>query len=204
MNLIELFILAAGLSMDAFAVSICIGLTVQKNGEKLSFASFLKKALIVGGYFGVFQAGMPVLGYITASLFAERIINYDHWVAFILLSFLGVRMIAGSLQKDDNDYIPAAQSSENTIESTLGVKKMFPLAVATSIDAMAVGVSFAFLKVQIISAVAFIGVTTFVLSVIGVKIGNVFGARFKSKAEFAGGAILIFIGIKILIEHLLG
>ena len=178
--------------MDAFAVSICIGLTFTKNG-----GTFLKKALIVGLYFGIFQAGMPVIGYFAATFFAEKIIDYDHWVAFILLGFLGVRMIAGSFQKDE----PIVKESS---VSGLTPKQMFPLAVATSIDAMAVGVSFAFLKVNIVPAVTFIGVTTLTLSMLGVKIGNVFGVKFKSKAEFAGGVILILIGVKILAEHLLG
>ena len=184
MSLLELSLLAVGLSMDAFAVSICIGLTMQKGT--------LKKALIVGLYFGIFQGGMPLIGYFAASLFADKIIHFDHWIAFGLLCFLGGRMIAGSFQKEEIDTKPRST----------GPKQMLPLAVATSIDAMAVGVSFAFLKVSIVPAVSFIGVTTFVISVAGVKIGNVFGAKFKSKAEFAGGAILILIGFKILIDSL--
>ena len=175
--------------MDAFAVAVCIGLALRE----FSF----KKALIVGLYFGVFQAGMPVIGYLVASLFSDSIIAYDHWVAFVLLGFLGVRMVLESFKKEDHDV------NKPDAQTALTPKKMIPLAVATSIDAMAVGVSFAFLKVNIVSAVAFIGVTTLVISAIGVKIGCVFGVKFKSKAEFAGGIILIAIGVKILLEHTL-
>ena len=186
MNLIELFILAVGLSMDAFAVAICAGLTMPK--------ATIKKSLIVGLYFGVFQAVMPLIGYFAATLFADYIIAYDHWVAFTLLCFLGGRMIWGSFKKEDD--------ADEQGEASLKPSKMLPLAVATSIDALAVGVSFAFLKVNIAPAVSFIGVTTLVISMAGVKIGNVFGKRFKSKAELAGGIILVMIGAKILIEHL--
>jgi len=184
MNIIELILTAIGLSMDAFAVAVCLGLTLQK----FSF----KNALIVGLYFGIFQAVMPLIGYLAATLFADYIISYDHWIAFILLGFLGVRMIVGSFSKEDDNKLPAA----------LTFKIMLPLAVATSVDAAAVGVSFAFLKVDIIPAVLLIGITTLTLSMIGVKIGNVFGDKFKSKAEFAGGVILILLGVKILLEHL--
>ena len=186
MNLIELFILAVGLSMDAFAVAICAGLTMPK--------ATVKKALTVGLYFGVFQAVMPLTGFLLAGLFADRIVAYDHWIAFALLCFLGGRMIFGGLKKEE------APGEEP--EASLGPKKMLPLAVATSIDALAVGVSFAFLRVRIAPAAALIGVTTLAISMAGVKIGNVFGRRFKSKAEIAGGAILVLIGMKILIEHL--
>ena len=186
MNLIELFVLAVGLSMDAFAVAICAGLTMPK-------ATF-KKALIVGLYFGVFQAGMPLVGYFAASLFADKITAYDHWIAFALLCFLGGKMIWESRKKEE--------ASGEISEASLGPKKMLPLAVATSIDALAVGVSFAFLRVSIVPAVSFIGFTTLAISMAGVKIGNVFGRRFKSKAELAGGVILVLIGLKILIEHL--
>ncbi|MCL2253157.1 MAG: manganese efflux pump MntP family protein [Lachnospiraceae bacterium] len=206
MGLIELLILAIGLSMDAFAVAICIGLNMKT-------ASF-NKSFIVGLYFGIFQAAMPLIGYFVASLFAQSIIAYDHWIAFGLLSFLGIRMIIGSLKKEGctdrdcpDDLIcndracPDGEPPKNK-ENSLKPKEMLPLAIATSIDAMAVGVSFAFLQVRIIPAITFIGVTTLILSVAGVKIGNIFGKKLKSKAEFAGGAILVLIGIKILIEHL--
>ena len=205
MNLIELFILAVGLSMDAFAVAVCIGLNMKKTT--------LKKMMIVGLFFGGFQAAMPFIGYMVASLFAEQIINYDHWVAFALLCFLGGRMIIGSFgnavcpdrecpeKMCEDRTCPGGKRPDNK-ENTLKPAEMIPLALATSIDAMAVGVSFAFLKVSIIPAVSFIGVTTFLLSMIGVKIGNVFGKKFKSIAERLGGIILILIGVKILLEHL--
>ena len=185
MGFIELFLIAVGLSMDAFAVAACAGLTMPKVN--------VKKALVIGLYFGVFQAFMPLIGYLAATVFANKIIAYDHWIAFVLLSFIGGKMIVGSFKKGGS---PDGQ------EASVKPSQMIPLAFATSIDALAVGVSFAFLRVSIIPAVLFIGVTTFTLSLAGVKIGNVFGLRFKSKAEFAGGVILVLIGIKILIEHL--
>ena len=186
MSILELFILAVGLSMDAFAVSICKGLAMKK----ITF----KKSLIVGLYFGLFQAGMPLAGYFLGSTFSEKISSIDHWVAFVLLALIGVSMIKESLQKDDE--------KEEAEDADLGFKNMCLLAVATSIDALAVGVTFAFLKVSIISAVSFIGVITMILSMIGVKIGNIFGTKYKSKAEIFGGIILICMGLKILFEHL--
>ena len=187
MSLIELFILAVGLSMDAFAVAICTGLTMPR--------ATVKKALIVGLYFGIFQAGMPVIGYYVANLFADKITAYDHWIAFALLCVLGGKMIWESFKKEE--------CCGEQQEASLGPKKMLPLAIATSIDALAVGVSFAFLRVSIVPAVSLIGATTLALSMAGVKIGNVFGQKFKSKAELAGGIILVLIGAKILLEHLL-
>lgn len=184
MNLLSLFILAVGLSMDAFAVSICKGLAVKK----ITFG----KALIVGLYFGGFQAGMPLIGYLLGSRFKDKITSIDHWIAFILLGIIGTNMIREAVSKDDDE--PANDS--------LGFKTMVVLAIATSIDALAVGVTFAFLQVNIIAAVSFIGVITLILSMIGVWIGHVFGTKFKSKAEIAGGVILILLGCKILIEHL--
>ncbi|MCL2718397.1 MAG: manganese efflux pump MntP family protein [Lachnospiraceae bacterium] len=179
----ELFILAVGLSMDAFAVAVCIGLGMEKIT--------VKKALVVGLYFGGFQALMPLTGYLIASIFADNIISYGSWIAFSLLVFLGFRMILGSFKKESD-----------TAKASLKPKEMFPLAIATSIDALAVGVSFAFLQVSIIPAVSLIGITTLIFSMIGVKIGTVFGMKFKSKAELAGGVILILIGLKILLEYL--
>ena len=184
MTFIELFLIAVGLSMDAFAIAICAGLTMPK--------ATVKNAMTVGLYFGVSQAVMPVIGYLLAGLFAEAVTDYGHWVAFCLLCFIGGRMAGGSFKKED----------DAKREVTLSPGTMLPLAIATSIDAMAVGVSFAFLRVNIVLAAAFIGVTTLVISMVGVKIGNAFGARFKSKAELAGGLILILIGIKILVENL--
>ena len=205
MNLLELLLIAIGLSMDAFAVAICAGLTMKK--------ATVKKAMIVGLYFGIFQAVMPLMGYYAATWFADKIISYDHWIAFVLLCFLGGRMIFESFKgggcpdrvcpvetcKDRN--CPGGKRPDNK-EATLKPDEMLPLALATSIDALAVGVSFAFLQVNIVPAVSFIGITTFALSMIGVKIGNVFGTRFKSKAELAGGIILVLIGLKILLGHL--
>ena len=187
MSVVELFILAVGLSMDAFAVAICKGLCMRKVT--------IKKAGIVGLYFGLFQAGMPMIGYILGSQFSDKISSIDHWIAFILLSLIGINMIKESLEKEE-------KSECKTEEEELSFKNMSILAVATSIDALAVGVTFAFLKVNIIPAVSFIGITTLVLSMIGVKIGNIFGVKYKSKAELVGGIILILMGIKILLEHL--
>lgn len=185
MSALELFILAVGLSMDAFAVSVCKGLAMKKIT--------LKKSFIVGLYFGIFQAGMPLIGYFLGSAFSEKISNIDHWIAFVLLSLIGASMIKEALSKEEEEELEDAE---------LGFKNMSVLAIATSIDALAVGVTFAFLKVSIIPAVSFIGMTTLILSMIGVKIGNIFGTKYKSKAEIVGGIILICMGIKILLEHL--
>lgn len=183
MNLPTLFFIAVGLSMDAFAVAVCAGLTMPKSD--------IKKSFIIGLYFCIFQALMPVIGYMAATRFADKIIAYDHWIAFILLCFIGGKMIIESFKKEDC----------NAEEFSLKPARMLSLSVATSIDALAVGVSFAFLQIDIVPAVSFIGITTLILSMIGVKVGNIFGAKFKSKAEFAGGIILILIGLKILLEH---
>nr|WP_318683672.1 manganese efflux pump MntP family protein [uncultured Acetatifactor sp.] len=183
MSLLSLFIIAIGLAMDAFAVSICKGLAMQK----VSF----KKAGIVGLWFGGFQALMPFVGYLLGSQFEQYITAFDHWIAFALLLLIGGSMIREALSKQ-----------EECANASLDIKSMLLLAVATSIDALAVGVTFAFLQVEIIPAIAFIGVITFVLSTLGVKVGNVFGVKYKSKAELAGGVILIFMGFQILFEHL--
>jgi len=183
MTLLSLFIIAVGLSMDAFAVSICKGLAMEKIT--------VKKALIVGAWFGGFQALMPSLGYLLGSRFESYITAIDHWIAFVLLCIIGANMVREAFSKE-----------EERESDSLDVKTMFLLALATSIDALAVGVTFAFLQVNIVPAVLFIGCITFTLSAIGVKVGNVFGLRYKSKAELAGGIILILMGIKILLEHL--
>lgn len=183
MGILELFILAIGLSMDAFAVAICKGLSVQKLE--------IKHMLIVGAYFGDFQALMPAIGYLLGSQFEHLIVSVDHWIAFFLLLFIGGNMIKESRETDVED-----------LDDDFGFKTMLLLAIATSIDALAVGVTFAFLRVDIVAAVLFIGCITFICSAIGVKLGNVFGAKYKSKAELAGGVILILIGTKILLEHL--
>ena len=193
MNSIELLLLAVGLSMDAVAVAVCIGLDISKAD--------MKKSLTVGLYFGVFQAVMPLIGYLAANIFAEGIISYDHWIAFALLCFLGIKMIAGSLKKDTRESKEQTEKSGGK-KTSLTPRHMLPFALATSIDALAVGVSFAFLRVDIIPAVSFIGIVTLLLSMIGVKIGNMFGLKLKSKAEIAGGVILVLIGAKILLEHM--
>ncbi len=183
MSVWELFVIAVGLSMDAFAVSICKGLSVKEANWK--------HCSIAGAYFGGFQALMPLIGYLLGSGFQSLITRYDHWIAFVLLGIIGVNMIRESREKGEEELAPS-----------FGFKAMLPLAVATSIDALAVGVTFAFLQVNILAAVSFIGVTTFLFSWAGVKVGNLFGAKFKSKAEFFGGSVLILMGIKILLEHL--
>lgn len=183
MSVIELLVLALGLSMDAFAVSICKGLSVPKLQAK--------HCLICGVYFGGFQALMPLIGWALGIRFQSMITNIDHWIAFMLLAVIGANMIKESFSKE-----------EECPDASFGFKTMLTLAVATSIDALAVGVTFAFLNVSIVPAVLLIGATTFVCSAVGVKIGNVFGNRFQSKAEFLGGLVLIAIGLKILIEHL--
>lgn len=223
MGLLELFILAVGLSMDAFAVSICKGLALPKIN--------LKSAGIVGLWFGAFQALMPLIGYLLGVNFRSYIVSVDHWIAFVLLALIGANMIKEALSDDEEEEAEirnlkrgseegtidvysldscsisptgqvALSREDNGIKEILGFKTMFLLAIATSIDALAMGVTFAFLNVKIIPAISFIGIVTFTCSAIGVKIGNVFGLKYKSKAEIAGGVILILLGCKILIEHL--
>ena len=191
MGLIEVLILAVGLSMDAFAVSICKGLAMCKVK--------LKNACIVGLWFGAFQAGMPLIGYFVGSLFAAYVISFDHWIAFALLAIIGANMIKEALSGEDDEC-----GCTNACKSPFAIGTMFTMAIATSIDALAVGVNYAFLLqgYQIFFAVACIGVITFILSAVGVKLGAVFGAKYKSWAELAGGIILIGMGAKILIEHL--
>ena len=183
MSLIELFLLAVGLSMDAFAVSVCKGLSMQTMR--------LKHAFVIGLYFGGFQALMPWLGYLLGIRFQGAIKTYDHWIAFILLGIIGFNMVKESLEQDTE-----------SCDASVDVRTMLLLAIATSIDALAVGVTFAFLQVSILPAVCFIGATTFILSCIGIRIGHVFGLKYKSRAELFGGAVLILMGIKILLEHL--
>lgn len=185
MQLYELFIIAVSLSMDAFAVSVCKGLSTGRPR--------LGHCLACGGWFGAFQAGMPLIGWLLGVRFQEMIVSIDHWIAFVLLGLIGFNMVRGSRGGEAEE-----------LDASFSVRAMLPLAVATSIDALAVGVTFAFLQVDnILSAVAFIGVTTFVLSAAGVRVGAVFGVRFKSRAELAGGLILMGMGIKILAEHTL-
>lgn len=182
MGLKELFLIAIGLSMDAFAVSICKGLSVKKI--------LIRHMFCVGIWFGGFQALMPFVGYTLGSYFQSFITSIDHWIAFILLGFIGFNMIRES------------RSEEEECSVSFGIRAMSALAIATSIDALAVGITFAFLQVSIIPAITLIGVTTFVLSVIGLFAGNLFGNRFKSHSELLGGVILILMGFKILVEHL--
>ncbi len=187
MGIVELFLIAVGLSMDAFAVSVCKGLAMKK--------CTWRKSALVGAYFGIFQAGMPLAGFFLGVQFRDVITSVDHWIAFVLLGLIGGNMIREATDKKGCDCCEEA-------DEALDVRTMLGLAVATSIDALAVGVTFAFLKVSIVPAVCFIGVITFTLSVAGVKIGNIFGTKYQAKAELLGGMILILMGLKILFEHL--
>lgn len=184
MGIIELIVLSIGLAMDAFAVSICKGLSMPRMKWK--------NAIIIGAYFGYFQALMPALGYLLGFNFQDRISNIDHWVAFILLGVIGINMIKEAISKDNDVH-----------NDSVKFKDMIVLAIATSIDALAVGITFAFLNVNLILAISLIGIITFIISVLGVKVGNIFGDKYEKKAEFMGGIILILLGIKILLEHLL-
>ncbi len=182
MHIWELFLIAAGLSADAFAVSVCKGLSVRRLK--------LKHSLIAGLYFGGFQALMPLLGYWLGVRFQGLITSIDHWIAFLLLFVIGANMIKESFEKAEK------------LNDSFSFSEMLPLSVATSIDALAVGITFAFLKVNIASAVSLIGVTTFILSAFGIWLGKRVGCKYKSKAELVGGIVLIAMGVKILIEHI--
>lgn len=185
---LELFLIGVGLSMDAFAVSICKGLGMEKVNKKHTF--------LIGVYFGGFQALMPFLGWALGIRFQKYITAVDHWIAFFLLLFIGGKMVIEAVrEKEEED---TCQKKDMPLDH----REMFMLAVATSIDALAVGITFAFLNVSIVEAITIIGCTTFVLSIIGVLVGNFFGTRYKKKAEIIGGVILILIGLKILLEHL--
>ena len=191
MGFAELFILAVGLSMDAFAVSICKGLSIR--------ALMPRHAVIVGVWFGAFQALMPLAGWLLGAAFADMIAAVDHWIAFVLLAIIGGNMIREAVGQDEEDCDPSlAPLAMLVLAVTL---HNIPEGMA-SIDALAVGVTFAFLRVDIVPAVALIGTCTFFISAAGVKVGNVFGARYKSKAELFGGGVLVLIGLKILLEHL--
>lgn len=185
MNLFDLIVTAVALSMDAFAVSICKGLSVRQLR--------LRHSLICGGYFGGFQALMPLLGYLLASSFADYIRQYDHWIASGLLALIGINMLREALSDEEEE-----------LDASFGFKTMLPLAVATSIDALATGVTFAMTDTNIWLAIGITGAMTFLFSAAGVKVGNAFGSRYQKKAEVLGGIILILLGIKILIEHLSG
>lgn len=183
-----LLLMGVGLAMDAFAVSICKGLSMRKVNKKQCF--------VIGLFFGGFQALMPFIGWVLGSQFEQYITSIDHWIAFILLGFIGGKMVVEAIREKDEAV------EVGKMDPPLDLKEMFILAIATSIDALAVGITFAFLQVPIVEAISIIGITTFVISVIGVYVGNFFGNRYKKKAELAGGMILILIGLKILLEHL--
>lgn len=184
MSIIEIALIGVGLAMDAFAVSICKGLAMRRMNYK--------KAIIIAAFFGVFQALMPALGYVLGTTFANKMAAIDHWIAFILLALIGANMIKEALSSDDDECQ----------DDSLRLGDLIMLSIATSIDALAVGITFAFFNVSLLLSVSMIGIITFIICVIGVKVGNVFGEKYKSKAELAGGLILIVMGAKILIDHL--
>jgi putative Mn2+ efflux pump MntP len=177
--------MGVGLAMDAFAVSICKGLAMRKVNKK--------QALVIGLFFGGFQALMPFIGWLLGSQFEKYITSVDHWIAFVLLAFIGGKMMAEAIKPDEDEVI-------EPLDPPLDLKEMLVLAVATSIDALAVGVTFAFLSYPIIEAITIIGVVTFIISIAGVYVGNFFGSKYKNKAQFAGGLILVLLGVKILLE----
>ena len=185
---IVLFLMGVGLSMDAFAVSVCKGLAMRKVNKK--------QAIVIGLFFGGFQALMPLLGWTLGIQFEQYITSIDHWIAFILLGFIGGKMIVEAVKPDDESV------EVKEMDPPLNIKEMFVLAIATSIDALAVGITFAFLDYPIVESIIIIGITTFVISIIGVYIGNFFGSMYNKKAELAGGIILVLLGVKILLEHL--
>lgn len=185
---IELFLLGVGLSMDAFAVSVCKGLGMKKLNKK--------QALIIGLYFGGFQALMPFVGWLLGSQFQKYITSIDHWIAFILLGFIGGKMMIEAVREWNEEEVV------DVMDAPIDHKNMLVLAVATSIDALTVGITFAFLGTPIVEAITIIGITTMVISIAGVVVGNFFGSRYKSKAEFIGGLILVLLGLKILLERL--
>ena len=184
---IELLLIGVGLSMDAFAVSVCKGLAMRKVNKKQAF--------IIGLFFGGFQALMPFIGWALGTQFESYITSIDHWIAFILLALIGGKMVIEATKTEEEQEI-------KQMDPPLDMKEMLLLAIATSIDALAVGITFAFLQYPIVEAMLIIGMTTFVLSIIGVYVGNAFGSRYQKRAEMAGGIILILIGLKILLEHL--
>jgi len=183
LGIVELIILSIGLAMDAFAVAVCKGLSMSKMKWT--------NACIIGIYFGLFQAIMPFIGYLLGISFQDKICSIDHWIAFVLLGIIGMNMIKEAISKENEKQ-----------NDSVKFKDMIILAIATSIDALAVGITFAFLKVNILLAISLIGCITFLISIAGVKIGNIFGDKYEKKAEFAGGLILIILGVKILLEHL--
>lgn len=185
---IELLLIGVGLAMDAFAVSVCKGLAMRKVNKK--------QAVVIALFFGGFQALMPFVGWMLGSQFEEYIVTIDHWIAFVLLGFIGGKMIVESRKSEDEEI------EIRKMDAPLDYKELVVLAIATSIDALAVGITFAFLQYPIVEAISIIGVTTFVICIIGVYVGNFFGSKYKNKAEFAGGLILLLIGLRILLSHL--
>ena len=185
MGMMEMFLIAVGLSMDACAVAVCKGLGMTRVNRK--------QAVMIALFFGVFQGGMPLIGWALGTQFEQYIVSVDHWIALILLGLIGGNMIRESFGKEEE---------EAEMDAPLNYKELTLMAVATSIDALAVGVTLAFLRVNIVPAVSFIGVITFVMSLAGVYVGNFFGARYKKRAERLGGAILILMGLKIFLEHM--
>ena len=191
MGLIELIIIAVGVSMDAFAVSVCKGLSCPGKTKKT--------ALLCGIWFGLFQMIMPLIGYLIGSVFAGMIERFDHWIAFVLLIFIGGKMIVEALSKEK---LPLEADENEEDKNDLSISKMLLLAIATSIDALAVGITFAMVKTNIVVALSLIGICTFTLSFIGALIGKHFGEKHRKVANFIGGLVLVLIGVKILIEHL--
>lgn len=184
---IELLLMGVGLAMDAFAVSVCKGLAMRKVNKK--------QAVIIALFFGGFQALMPFIGWALGVQFESYITSIDHWIAFVLLGFIGGKMIVETIKPEEDEEI-------EQMDAPLDLKQMTILAVATSIDALAVGITFAFLKYPIVEAISIIGVVTFIICIAGVYVGNFFGSKYKNKAEFAGGLILVLLGLKILLSHL--
>lgn len=191
MGLLDILLIGVGLSMDAFAVAICKGLAMRKVNKGQMF--------VIALFFGGFQAIMPLIGWALGTTFAKKIVNFDHWIAFILLSYVGGKMAVEAIKEwKDNEVV-------DEMDPPLDLKELTLLAIATSIDALACGVTFSFYEnFNIIRAISIIGITTFVLSAIGVYVGNVFGGKFKAMAQLAGGIILVFLGVKILLEHTMG
>lgn len=185
----ELLLMGIGLAMDAFAVSICKGLGMQKVNKK--------QAVVIGLFFGGFQALMPFIGWVLGIQFESYITSIDHWIAFVLLGFIGGKMIVEAVKPEEEEAVEVKK-----VDAPLDIKEMFILAIATSIDALAIGITFAFLQYPIVEAISIIGVVTFFISVGGVYVGNFFGSKYKNKAEFAGGLILVILGLRILLSHL--
>lgn len=188
MGFVELLLVGVGLSMDAFAVSVCKGLCMKRLN--------MRQALVIALFFGGFQALMPLIGWALGTQFEQLITPVDHWIAFGLLLIIGAKMLWDSFHGDDDEQLSCA------VDGRLDLRELTMMAVATSIDALAVGITFAFLRVDIVASVVVIGVTTFALSLVGVAVGHRFGARYEKTATIAGGVVLILIGLKILLEHL--